>query len=220
MGFACLKIPFNILGSTHVIATGYVSDYSVPDKFTDKLLPTYTYVDMMKGIECSVKSNFPDSIFHVTEHVSNSAIVPTLNNTTEDVYLSEVPARMLPEGAKMMVLTDEVCDKYEFNHGSLYYYYKGDLPLGASLYEIVFEPDDNYQLENWTLTDVNGQTLMEIGKEYPIKIAEGPYTYTVNYKEQTSETAQTGDSVALIVAAFAGLAVACGFAARRNRKLN
>lgn len=130
---------------------------------------------------------------------------------------------MLPEGAQMMILTDDVCDKYGLNHGSLYYYYKGKLPLGANLYEIVFEPDTSYTLDNWTITDVNGEKVMQVGVEYPIHIAEGPYTYTVNYFQpggEPGQTAQTSDSVALIIAALAGLAVACAFTVRRNRKLN
>ena len=178
---------------------------------------------MIKGAYCSVTSNIPDAKFHVREYISNTTIHPGFDVLTEDVVLDEVPTRMLPDGANMIALTDEFCDEYDLKHGSLYYYYERKIALGVSLYELIFEPDDNYQLDNWTIADANGEEVMQAGVEYPIHIAEGPYTYTVNYFQpggEPSQTAQTSDSVALIIAALAGLAVACGFAARRNRKLN
>lgn len=178
---------------------------------------------MIKGIVCSVVSNFSDAKFHVKEYVSNNTIHPGFKELTEDVILDEVPTRMLPDGANMVALSDEFCDKYGHKHGSLYYYFEGKMPLGASLYEIIFEPDDNYQLENWTVSDNSGNSVMTIDAEYPIVEEAGPYTYQVNYLQPGCEpiaSAQTSDSVALIVAAFAGLALACAFAARRNRKLN
>ncbi|MDO5426497.1 MAG: hypothetical protein Q4F54_01605 [Coriobacteriia bacterium] len=219
LGMACLTIPYGISGSIHVVRDGYVSDFSIPQTYKVGDVPSFTVVDMMKGAKNTVNSSIANTKFHVHEYVSNNSIRPSFEYLAEDIYLNEVPTRMLPEGANMMVLTDAVCDKYGLNHGTLYYSYEGPLPLGASLYEIVFEPDANYKCDSWTRTDSSSSVVMEVGKDYPIMLAGGPYVYTVNLSEKT-KAAQTGDDNLPIVIALIVLACACGgyIAYRKLRK--
>lgn len=221
-GFACLKIPFGILGSTHVIASGFVSDYSIPERYNAEVYPQMWYIPMISGPYCSISSNTPNTKFHIYEYVSNDSIKPRLEYKTEDVYLSELPTRMLPDGSSLMVLTDEICDRYNLLHGSLYYSYAGNLPLGANLYEIVFEPDPNYNVDSWVLTSgaSNGTVTMEVGKEYPLQTAQGPYSFKANLSEKVKPAAQTGDDNLPIVIALIVLACACGgyIAYRKLRK--